>query len=119
MYNLTVRQVHTVFVGSSQRLIHGTRPERLYRFGLEAEPADRLARQAAQAEENGFPHGVSAFSQSSRPDATSAERSEVEKYFPIHKTGRNPYHYTVELPKPVTQEVAKLFNKIFGRVPWQ
>ena len=55
------------------------------------------------------------FSQSTRPDAVSALQEEVEKYFPVIKTGKNKFHYTVELPKPVTEEVANLFNSLFGR----
>jgi hypothetical protein len=45
-----------------------------------------------------------------------ASRSEVELYFTVHKTGRNPYHYTVELPHPVTDEAAETFNRVFGRL---
>jgi hypothetical protein len=30
-------------------------------------------------------------------------------------TRADPLHRTVELPKPVTAEVAALFNQIFGR----
>ena len=41
---------------------------------------------------------------------------EVEKHFRVHNTGNDPLHRTVELPKPVTQEVADLFNRLFGRI---
>jgi hypothetical protein len=47
-----------------------------------------------------FPHG-------------QAEFGDAAKVFPIAKTGTNPSRYTVVLPKPVTQEVADLFNSIF------
>jgi hypothetical protein len=93
----------------------GGRGSRLYRYGLEPESADGLARDAAAAEMRGYLYGVSVFSRSSRPAAASAQRAEVEAAFPAHKTGRNPYHYTVELPKPVTDAVADLFNRLFGR----
>jgi hypothetical protein len=55
------------------------------------------------------------FSKSSRADAVSADRAAVEEVFSVVKTGKNPHHYTVELPKPVTQEVADQFNGLFGR----
>jgi hypothetical protein len=70
---------------------------------------------APEAEAAGFPHRVSVFSRTSRPDAVSAPYAEVAARFRVHKTGRNPYHYTVELPKPITDEVAVLFNQIFAR----
>lgn len=87
----------------------------LFRFGRERESAEQLASQAAAAAKNNFPHGVSVFSRSTREDAVSAPRAAVEDYFPVHKTGKGPYHYTVELPNPVTPEVADLFNSLFGR----
>jgi len=87
----------------------------LYRFGLGAESAEKLAAEAASAEASGFPHGVSVFGRSSRPDASRALRSEVEQYFEVQKTGKNPYHYTVKLPREVTQQTADRFNSLFGR----
>jgi hypothetical protein len=39
----------------------------------------------------------------------------VEEHFNVYNTGRNPFHRTVELPEPVTPEVADLFNSLFGR----
>jgi hypothetical protein len=90
---------------------------RLFRFGLEYESAAELAAQAATAERNGFPHGISAFTQSSRTDAVRASIDEVQRDFVVHKTGRNPYHVTIELPKPITDEIAYRFNQLFGRVP--
>jgi hypothetical protein len=89
--------------------------DRLYRFGLEAESAEQLARDAADAERRDFPHGISAFSRSSRLDAASAPRRDIEQRFRVHRTGRNPYHYTIELPKPVTEAVAGRINRLFGR----
>jgi hypothetical protein len=89
--------------------------DRLYRFGLEIESAQDLGRQAAESKARGFPHGVSVFGRSTRPDAASALRVDVEAHFVVHKTGRNPFHYTIELPEPVTDSVAERFNALFGR----
>jgi len=33
----------------------------------------------------------------------------------VQKTGRNPYHYTILLSAPVTDEEANAFNGLFGR----
>jgi hypothetical protein len=99
-------EVTSVSVGSATRL---------FRFGLEYESAAELAERAAIAQQNGFPHGISAFTQSSRADAVGASIDDVQRYFAVHKTGRNPYHVTIELPKPVTDEIAHRFNQLFGR----
>jgi RHS repeat-associated protein len=94
----------------------GLAPYRLARFGLAAETAESLSKQAAEAEATGnFPHGVSTFSESTRKDAAWADASEIKRHFSIEKTGGNPYHYTIVLPKPVTQKVADTFNSLFGR----
>jgi hypothetical protein len=91
-------------------------PPRLYRFGLGSESAEKLGADAAAAVAIGFPHGVSTFSRSNRPDAASAPRSQVEEFFRVVKTGRSPFHYTVVLPRPVTTETADTFNRLFGRL---
>jgi hypothetical protein len=93
----------------------GRTADRFFRFGLEREATDDLARQSAESRARSFPHGVSVFSRSSRPDAASAFRADIEAHFVVHKTGRNRFHYTIELPDPVTDEVADLFNVLFGR----
>jgi len=97
----------------------GTTPVRadevLTRFGQSAESAQKLAEDAAQAKAVIGIHGVSCTSRPPRRPAPSARRSEVAKYFRVHNTGRDPLHRTVELPEPVTQEVADLFNRLFGR----
>jgi RHS repeat-associated protein len=85
----------------------------LYRLGRSTESAARLARKAAEAEAKIGIHGVSA-SEGALSEASTAERSEVEKHFKVHNTGNEP-HRTIELPKPVTDAVARLFNKLFGR----
>lgn len=86
----------------------------LYRFGFKRESAIELARQAAKAESLIGIHGVSARSKASFP-APSAPRLEIEKNFPVHKTGKDPCHYTIELPKPVAEDVAEIFNNLFQR----
>ena len=42
---------------------------------------------------------------------------QLERDFPVHDTPtrHDPQHRTVELPKPVTHEVAELFNRLLGR----
>lgn len=91
--------------------------DRLYRFGLEPESAEKLGAEARAAEENGYPHGVSTFTYSTREDAASAIRTEVERHFGVVQTARNPKHHTVVLPTEVTDDVAELFNRLFGRLP--
>jgi hypothetical protein len=91
--------------------------EQLKRFGVDPESADRLAEQAAAAEAVLGIHGVSATARNTTSPAGVAFRSEVEKYFRVRDTPsrRDPLHRTIELPKPVTAEVAEVFNRIFGR----
>jgi hypothetical protein len=91
--------------------------EYLKRFGAEAETAARLAEQAAAAESVLGIHGVSVTARKTTAPAGVAPRSEVEKHFQVHDTPsrRDPLHRTVELPKPVTGEVAEAFNQVFGR----
>ena len=33
--------------------------------------------------------------------------------FAVRKTGKDPDHYTVELPKPITSEIARMWNALF------
>jgi hypothetical protein len=40
----------------------------------------------------------------------------VEKVFKVHNTGKDIFHRTVELAKPVTQAVVDAFNSVFGRM---
>jgi RHS repeat-associated protein len=92
--------------------------EVLTRFGSGAEAAVDLGRQAAAAERAGLPHGVSVTARRTSHGST-ADRDAVEQHFPVHNTPtrRDRNHRTVELPKPVTDEVATLFNRLFGRSP--
>jgi RHS repeat-associated protein len=90
--------------------------ETLTRYGDKPETVERLAEQAAKAEAHpkvGI-HGVST---TTKPNPTNpggqAPRSTVEQQFKVHNTlGKG--HRTVELPKPVTQQVVDAFNKLFG-----
>ena len=89
----------------------------LVRFGKGPESAETLAADAAKAEAHGFPHGVSTKQvgriSGSDKGHRAALKSDVEAYFRVQQTGRNPAHHTVHLPKPVTPEVADRFNGLF------
>lgn len=92
--------------------------EVLKRFGTDPEPAEKLASDAAAAEAGAVAvHGVSVTARETNAPAGRAARAEVEKHFRVHDTPsrRDKRHRTVELPKPVTQDVADLFNRLFGR----
>ena len=110
----------------------GSDDDTLVRRGTSSESSTRLAKQAAAAEKaglakNGVPygHGVSvttpeANARLSRDpsDASVATRAALEQAgFEVRHTPTNadPTHHTVQLPKPVTPEVAELFNRVFGR----
>jgi RHS repeat-associated protein len=84
------------------------------------ESAKRLGDKAADAEKKIGIHGVSASAATPQPgDAvgSQAARSDVEKVFKVHNTPTkaDPLHRTIELPKPVTNKVARLFNWLFKR----
>jgi RHS repeat-associated protein len=89
----------------------------LIRFGNEVETVESLAIQAAKAEAAGFPHGVSTMLKNKVKGSDllhkSALMNDVKKAFKVIQTGNNKKHYTVELPKPVTKESTKVFNKLF------
>lgn len=91
--------------------------ETLTRFGLDPEPADRLATQAAAAAGVLGIHGVSVTARATDAPGGRASRADVEQHFRVHATPsrRDARHRTVELPRPVTAEVADLFNHVFGR----
>ncbi len=91
--------------------------ETLSRLGTSEESAARLARKAGEAEGQIGIHGVSATAGEATGPASSASRSAVEGQFTVHNTPTrsDPLHKTIELPKPVTQAIADIFNKIFGR----
>ena len=91
--------------------------EILKRLGTSPESAARLGRKAAEAEQALGVHGVSTTAGSTTAPASAAARADVEQHFRVHETPtrRDPLHRTVELPKPVTPEVADQFNRLFGR----
>lgn len=106
----------------------------MVRRGVDRESAQRLAKQAEAAANAGtaknrvpYGHGVSVTTPEMNQilaknpsDAVSATRKAIEeagfeiRYTP---TKADDFHHTIQLPKPVTEEVAELFNRIFGRKP--
>lgn len=92
-------------------------PEILKRLGTSRESVARLSRKAAEAEAKLGIYGVSVTAGIAPGPASSAPRSLVEQHFRVHDTARDadPLHRTVELPKPITQQTADLFNQLFGR----
>jgi hypothetical protein len=102
---------------TEQFSIRGGVEKSFVRFGQEAETAEFLAKKAQEAENAGFPHGVSVMLkdkiQGSDLTHKSALKSTVEEFFEVKQTGNKPRHHTVILPKPVTSEVAQQFNKVF------
>jgi hypothetical protein len=91
--------------------------EQLKRFGTDPETAERLAQQASAALSVLGIHGVSVTARGTTASGGVANRSDVEAYFRVHDTPtrRDPLHRTVELPVPVTADVAEQFNRLFGR----
>jgi hypothetical protein len=91
--------------------------EKLKRLGLSRESASRLGRKAAEAEVYLGIHGVSVTAGTPVGPASVANRGDVEREFPVHDTPTrsDPLHKTVELPKPVDDEIADRFNRLFGR----
>lgn len=104
----------------------------LVRRGIRWESTRRLAAQAAAAERAGtatngvaYGHGVSLTSPESNhrlardpADTVGAVRKAYEEAgFPVRytPTRNDSDHHTVELPNPVTDEVAARFNAILGR----
>jgi hypothetical protein len=117
VYNFEVADNHNYFVGRNAFLVHNQCDDFLVRFGKGPETLEELAEQAAKAEANGFPHGVSTMQKSRISGSDKAHRyapkSEVEKAFNVMQTGANPRHHTVILPKPLTQDATDLFNTVF------
>ena len=130
VFNFTVEGNHNYFVlakeyehGQTCVLVHNA--SLLYRNARGPESANRLSRKAAEAELPA-PQGIGIHGVSVSPnkknyipdsDYVSAERSEIEKYFDVVDTPRpsDADHVTIVLPKPVTPNVAKIFNSIFWK----
>lgn len=96
--------------------LEGEGCKKLVRYGS-PDSAQKLADDAAAAEKVLGHHGVSTVLRKP-PDFPhgQADFDAVAAVFPVVKTGGRG-HYTVVLPKPVTQEVADLFNSVFKVVP--
>jgi hypothetical protein len=82
--------------------------DNLKRLGTSRESAVRLGRKAAEAERSLGIHGVSVTAGTPIGPASSADRSEIERHFPVRDTPTraDPDHKTVELPKPVDEEIS-------------
>lgn len=91
--------------------------EMLKRLGKKRETLNKLTQRAKEAERVLRIHGVSVTAGEEEREHSWARRSDVEKHFRVHDTPtmKNPLHRTVELPKPVTQEIVDRFNDLFGR----
>lgn len=50
-----------------------------------------------------------------RPCA-AASCADIGQVLRVHKTGADPHHYTVELPKPLTKDIADMLNGLFKQV---
>ena len=105
---------------SSTSAAKGASDDVIYRLGDRRESPTRLGKKSAEAEAVIGKHGVSG--STTRPPAgtpcSSASCSELESAgFSVHRTPsrRDAGHVTIELPKPVTKEVADAFNTVFGR----
>lgn len=83
------------------------------------ESAEELMRQARLAERHawtGNTYGVSATTKETS-GCDKVIRSALELHFRVLDTPTimNPDHKTIELPKPVSDAVAELFNSLFDR----
>jgi RHS repeat-associated protein len=121
VYNFEVANTHNYYVSPLGILVHNQCGPFLKRLGKGPETLESLTEQAAKAERNGFPHGVSTkeINKVAKSDRIHrvTPKTEVEKVFPAPQTGSDPLHHTVVLPKPITQEIVDLFNKVFPPVP--
>ncbi len=88
---------------------------KLFRYRNGPESAARLARKAQEAENKIGVHGVSTSMNNLGPGAQSVDASLAQQYFNVGQTGSDPFHFTIELPKPVTPQVANQFNSL----PWK
>jgi len=90
----------------------------VFRMGEDKESASRLGRKALEAEQAIGIHGVSGSTARPNVPCSSGTCANLEaagfKVIPT-PTRSDPYHVTIELPSPVTPEVAKRFNNALGR----
>ena len=93
--------------------------EILKRSAKGPESAKRLAKQAEESlanPEEGI-HGISVTAGTPRYEPhQEVPRSVIEEHFPVHDTPlpTDPLHRTVELPHPVTADIALLWNIVWG-----
>jgi RHS repeat-associated protein len=90
----------------------------IYRMGTSKESPTRLGNKAAEAESAIGQHGVSGSTSKPAIPCSSSSCSKLESAgFSVRSTPtrNDPNHVTIELPKPVTKEVADRFNKAFDR----
>jgi RHS repeat-associated protein len=106
---------------AARELAGGLDPDRLlFRFGLGPETTSGLASDGEAAVKNGFPHGISTSGKlPPRIRASGEYRSATVDQLTraglrVSKSGSNPYHYTVHLPRPVYDSTTDLLNLIFG-----
>ncbi len=91
--------------------------KRHYRWGRKIKRLKKM--QEAVDKSKGMPDVIPepGLSVNTRPkangDHTSADMADVEKVFPVTKTGKDPGHYTVEIGDPVTKEAMDAFNDLF------
>jgi RHS repeat-associated protein len=90
----------------------------IYRMGNSKESGTRLSNKAADAESKIGTHGVSGSTNKPSGPCSSASCSRLKAAgFPVRATPTkaDAGHVTIEMPKPVTKEVADDFNKTRGR----
>ncbi len=124
VYNLRVEGYHTYFVGSDAwgfsvwahnacNVPGNLGGKKLIRYGRPA-TVEGLAEDAARAEAKIGLHGVSAILRNApKFPHGQADFHAVAELFEIIKTGADKSHFTVVLPKPVTQGITDLFNLVF------
>lgn len=91
--------------------------ETLKRQGESWESKARLMRKCDEAEQLIGIHGVSVSAGLTKGVVSHANRQIVEQYFKVHDTPtkKDRLHRTIELPKPVTDDIVETFNHVFGR----
>jgi len=110
------KKTHGITSGASKLTGDGDRV--IYRMGTSKESASRLGRKAQEAEDAIGIHGVSGSTTKPSVPCSAASCSSLETAgFKVRATPtrNDPNHVTIELPNPVTKEVAKKFNDAFGR----
>lgn len=103
---------------SNQRAVDSSPPSVLYRRGAR-DPKKLLISQAEAAQKSTLKlHGVSVSASAAPARAgqvvRGAQRTALEGAgFVVKKTGADANHYTVVLPKPITNELVRKWNELF------